>query len=173
MPMNATPSIAFNRVRNDIYRLAGISYISSELSTQIHKMFPLLDLLEAKFTAEYVAHMQQGPKMSKLEKVRHYEAMIKAAQQAQIAVVEKKPFTANPYPSTSPLHAEFNRIWWYYTQGKPGNHWDYVAPDVNAMTPYERGFYGLPSDYHRDSEDHHQWDRGQFDAANPETNSTE
>lgn len=131
MAKGTTPSIAFNRIRNDVHRLIGLEYISPELRNHAKMMLPLLDMMEAKFSAAFFAHTELPSKLTttqvnKLEKAREH-----AVQQAQLAVIKREPLSNNPYPAGA-LHDLWRKGWWFYTVGAPGGNQafhTYVPPE--------------------------------------------
>jgi hypothetical protein len=125
------PSIAFNRMRNDVHRLIGLEYIPPELREQTRMLMPILDMLEGKFTSAYFAHTQSPAKLTDRQVTKLAEARESAVRKAQLAVIENKPLAANPF-SAGALHDEWRKAWHFFTDGAPGGAqglYSYVAPD--------------------------------------------
>jgi hypothetical protein len=124
-----TPSIAFNRMRNDVHRLIALEYISPALRDHAKMMLPLLDMMESKFTAAFFDHTQSPTKLTDQKRAKLAAARDKAIRDAQIAVVKNEPFTRNPYPAGNELHSEWHKAWHFYTDGAPGGNQGYYSYD--------------------------------------------
>jgi hypothetical protein len=120
------PSIAFNRMRNDVYRLVGLEYIPPELREQTNKLMIVLDMLDAKFTAAYFEHTQSPSKLTDKQRAKLSDARADAIRRAQIAVNEKRLVSSNPFPAGE-LHNEWRKAWYFYSQ--PGGHDNRLYPD--------------------------------------------
>jgi hypothetical protein len=131
MSKGTIPSIAFNRMRNDVHRLIGLEYIPPGLREQTRMLMPILDMLEGKFTAAYYAHTQAPSKLTDRQVAKLNAARENAVRKAQLAVIEKRPLSANPFPAGE-LRDEWRKGWYFFTNGAPGGvqgFYSYVPPD--------------------------------------------
>lgn len=121
MSKGTIPSIAFNRMRNDVHRLIALPYITPELREYTKKFLPLLDLMEKKFVAEYYGYASAPPKLSDVQRRRLNDTRDKAIREAQFAVQDNKPVTENPYPAGD-LHDLWRKAWRFFAGGAPGGY---------------------------------------------------